>query len=95
MKGSQLYGQLCIGVSLGILILFSVVMVLAIKSEPAVEYAAAKIFYLSFGNMLFTIGYAGYARFHPAKKPHSLRSSIVYTVCFGAVWIVSELCRKR
>lgn len=95
LKRTPFYGQLCIGVSLGILILFTAVMVYAIKTEPVLEYAAAKIFYLSFGNMLFTIGHAAYGHFHPARKLHSLRSSIVYTVCFAALWIISELFKKR
>lgn len=92
---THLYGQLCIGVSLGILILFTAVMVYAIKTEPVVEFAAAKIFYMSFGNMLFIIGHAAYGHFHPAQKPHSFRSAIVYTICFAALWIISELFKKR
>lgn len=95
LKWTHLYGQLCIGVSLGILILFTAVMVYAIKTEPVVQFAAAKIFYMSFGNMLFIIGHAAYGHFHPAQKPHSFRSAIVYTICFAALWIISELFKKR
>lgn len=89
------YARLCTGVSLAIGVAFSITMAYLVKSEPNDVLALGYLLYMSVGTSLFILGHTGYAYYHPAKKPHSLRSSVIYTVFFGAIWIISELSRKR
>lgn len=91
----RLYEHFCTGISLAINVGFSIVMGYLVKNEPDAEQALAYLIYMSVGTSLFILGHAGYAHFHPAKRPHSLRSSVIYTVFFGAVWIFTDLCKRR
>ncbi|KKO45772.1 hypothetical protein WG68_08635 [Arsukibacterium ikkense] len=91
----KLYANLCTGVSLAINVIFSIVMGYLLKNEPDADTALGFLMYTSIGSSLLILGYAGYAYYHPAKKPHSVKSSLVYTVCFGAVWILQVLFKQR
>lgn len=53
------------------------------------------LLFLSLGISILGFGYLAYWHFHPAKKPHSATSALLYPIFYGTFYMFSELTKTR
>lgn len=82
-------------VSLAPLVSYIVLLSYLIHTAATEQLAFNYLIYLSVGISLLGFGYLAYWHFHPAKKPHSTTSALLYPIFYGTFYVFSELTKKR